>query len=132
MSTIFHPITISLFGILILASVSLSLAKKYSQRYEVSREVKGLQKEIAQLEEKNSELKYLMEYLQTDQFVEEQARVNLNYRKEGEAVAVIKDEQTGFNVALANTMAGNKARQNTKLNNLQKWWQYFFNNNIYE
>jgi len=126
MSVVLHPITISIFGILILVSISVPLAKKYSQRYGVSQEVKDLQKEIAAQEEKNSELKDMMEYLQTDQFVEEQARVNLNYRMEGEVVAVIKNELPEFDFALAGTAAGKQARQNARLNNPQKWWQYFF------
>ncbi len=127
-SVILHPITISIFGILILFSISFPLAKKYSQRHEVSQEVKDLQKEIAAQEEKNSELKGMMDYLQTDQFVEEQARVNLNYRKEGEAVAVIKDERIGLNFALVDSANSKHPSQNTRSRNPQKWWQYFFVN----
>ena len=125
-SAILHPVTISIFGILILFSISFPLAKKYSQRYEVSQEVKDLQKEIAAQEEKNFELKGMMDYLQTDQYAEEQARVNLNYRKEGEAVAVIKDELFGLGLAQAKTAAEKQAKQNAGLNNPQKWLQYFF------
>ena len=64
--------------------------------------------------------------LQTDQYAEEQARVNLNYRKEGEAVAVIKDERIGLNFALADYANSKHPSQNTRLGNPQRWWQYFF------
>jgi len=71
--------------------------------------------------------------MQSDQFVEEKARLNLNYSQHGESVVVIKNEdkketaasgdKNEVNIALG-AMTGLK---NEKLSsNLQRWFKYFF------
>jgi cell division protein FtsB len=127
---LFHQVTLSVLGFLILFAISVPLARNVSQRYRISQEVKELEQEIGELGKKNSELKNLINYLQSDQFIEEQARLNLNYKKEGEKMVVIKEknESTTSEEVDANIFTGKNSDQfQTKsISNPQRWWRYFF------
>lgn len=103
------------FAILIL----VASAREIIRRLQVEKEIEALQKEIELLENKNSELKGLIEYYQTESFAERQAREKLNLQKEGER-AVIISENTSEKFALE------KEKQIQGKSNLQKWWDYFF------
>jgi len=93
-----------------------------------------LEKEIANLENKNSNFKDLVSYLESNQFVEEQARLKLGLKKEGEDVAVIKNgldnkienNLTATSSSIFNIPGLDKANSVDPISNLQKWLKYFF------
>ncbi|HOZ56428.1 MAG: Septum formation initiator [Parcubacteria group bacterium ADurb.Bin316] len=126
-------ILFTIAGMTIITLISIPLAKNVTKQYKVNKEIDILKNEIANLGEKNSQFKNLISYMQSDQFVEEKARLNLNYRQPGESVVVIKNEdkketaasgdKNEVNIALG-AMTGLK---NEKLSsNLQRWFKYFF------
>ncbi|MCK4553355.1 septum formation initiator family protein [Candidatus Parcubacteria bacterium] len=129
---LFNSKTFALLGLIIIILISIPLAKKVSQRYKIDQEIKDLEAEIADLENKNVNLGEFINYLESDQFIEEQARLQFGLKKEGEEVAVIKNEDmeqkqveagggTIFNVV------GSGKNQLTKtMNNPWRWWRYFF------
>lgn len=128
-------IFITVLGLIVIFLISFPLAKKVSKQYKVNKEIEDLKNEIAEVESKNSDLKKLLTYLDSDQYVEEQAREKLNYKKEGEEVVVIKnnlEEKTQLkNSSLESENVYNvKKINNTSLNkkqyNYQKWLKYFF------
>lgn len=126
---------ITILGLVVIFLISFPLAKKVSKQYKVNKEIEDLKNEIAEVENKNSDLKKLLTYLDSDQYIEEQAREKLNYKKEGEEVVVIKnnsddnkqikdlslDSENVYNVKGINSSAENK-----KEYNYQKWVKYFF------
>lgn len=116
---------LALIGLILIVLISFPLAKSVSKRYQIDKEIKDLDKEISDVEAKNRDLKQLINYLESDQFVEEKARLNLGLKKQGENVVVIKE------TALANassTLAENKEGFLKNFSNTKKWWNYFFNN----
>ncbi|MFH1662176.1 MAG: septum formation initiator family protein [Candidatus Falkowbacteria bacterium] len=120
---LFNQKTMALAGLIIIALISIPLSKNIKQEYKIDNEIKELEEEIAELEGKGSNLKKMISYLESDQFIEEKARLDLGLKKEGEEVAVIdfkKTESTG------NTNIENKNLDNKK-NNMLRWWIYFFN-----
>lgn len=120
---IYHPKFLALLGLLIIVLISVPLAKKVSKRYAIDEEVRGLETEISELGEKNKDLKKLMTYLESDQFAEEQARLNFNLKKPGEEVVVIqKSPDQG---AEAENLASSQEKKNRS--NPEKWLAYFFN-----
>ncbi len=133
----FNQATLAILGLMILIAISYPLAKNISKQYNINKEVKELGQEIAELEEKNLELANLIEYIESDQFIQEQARLNLNYKKEGEEVAVIKDKEEGdnaeekidnsINKSIYNIRGLGKIKAEKEINNPVKWWKYFFN-----
>jgi len=123
---LFNSKTLALLGLIIIVLISIPLAKKVSQRYKIDQEIKELEDEIAELENKNVNLKEFINYLESDQFVEEQARLQFGLKKEGEEVAVIKSEEEG---QAQEQIGADKSRQvdvMLSVNNPQRWWRYFF------
>jgi len=127
---------LALLGLVIIVLISFPLAKSISQRYKIDREIKDLEAEIAELENRNINLKEFIDYLESDQFVEEQARLKLGLKKPDEEVVVIKteDSQTTNNQANAGSAKKQVLRLGSgqadkPISNLQKWWDYFFHRN---
>ncbi len=108
------------FAIIVLVFLLLiliPLAKNYSRKRLVEQEIADIQQEINDFESKNKELKGMIDYLQSDQSLEEQARLNMGLKRPGETVAVIQGEALGV-IAPAR-------EEIVSLPNWQKWWQYF-------
>lgn len=101
-----------------LVIIIFPLARTYSQRRLVEQEIEDIQKQIGDYEGQNQELQSLLAYLQSDQSLEEQARLNLNLKKPGEAVVVIKNEPA--------RAGSNEETARLDESNLAKWRHYFF------
>lgn len=119
--------TLTVIGLLIIVFISIPLAKNVSKQYKVNKEIDSLKNEIGDLGNKNSQLKSLISYMQSDQFVDEKARLNLNYKQPGENVVVIKNEDKKEIASQASGATSPEANdQNLKSNNnFQKWLKYF-------
>ncbi|MFH1233462.1 MAG: septum formation initiator family protein [Patescibacteria group bacterium] len=123
---------LALLGLVVIILISFPLVKNVSRGYKVNQEIKELEKEITNLESKNSNFKDLISYLESDQFVEEQARLKLGLKKEGEAVAVIKnglnkteDNSVVTSSSIFNIPGLSKIKPVALINNPQRWWKYF-------
>ncbi|MEA1962823.1 MAG: septum formation initiator family protein [Patescibacteria group bacterium] len=130
---VFHKATISLVGFLVIIFISIPLAKNVNKNYNINKEVVKLEEEINRLKNKNSELGNMIDYLKSDQFIDEQAKLNLNYKKAGEELVVIKnkDEQAIKTSTEAkniyNIQGFNKQIIEKKITNPKRWGYYFFN-----
>jgi cell division protein FtsL len=122
---LYSPKFFALVGLILIILISFPLARSVSKRYQIDKEISDLDKEIAEVETKNKDLKQLINYLESDQFVEEKARLNLGLKKEGENVVVIKGDPL---VASGSPSGDDKSRASENFSNFQKWWNYFFNN----
>ncbi|MDD5072034.1 MAG: septum formation initiator family protein [Patescibacteria group bacterium] len=120
---IYNQKFLALVGLGLVIFISFPLAKNVSKRYHLNREIKELGEEIADFESKNKDLKQLITYLESEQFVEEKARLNLGLKKPGEGVVIIKDD-------ISTTTAispGPKDKGGAgDLSNLRRWWNHFF------
>lgn len=128
----FNPKFLALVAIVALVWLSFPLREKLQGKKEIDKEIQSLKQEISELENKNQDLEELTKYLQSDQFVEEQARMNLGLKKKGEEVVVIKEEEGKVAGAFAknNNIDSNKnkadKKQSRQFSNWEKWWDYFF------
>jgi len=111
---------LAIIGLVFLVAIIFPLARTYSQRRLVEKEISDVKSQISEFENQNQQLKDLIAYLQSDQSLEEQARLNLNLKKPGEAVVVIEGKS-------GRTMSPPATASSTEEGNLAKWWQYFFN-----
>jgi cell division protein FtsB len=123
---LFGRLSLLIISFLLLLIVALPLINNLKKQYKVNQEIKELEHELVLAEDKNNELKGLIDYLESDNFVEEQARLNLNLRKEGEDVAIIKDVSDDAGGVLSDNITYSQDKINNK-NNAQKWLLYFFN-----
>jgi cell division protein FtsL len=124
---------IFLIFIIIVIAISIPLFKNIKQTRDVDKEIAELKEEITIIEGKNNELKNLMIYVGSEEFLEEQARINFGLKKEGEEVLVVqkndilinnnsapKENDTIFNI-----QGLNKPAEIKKISNPGKWLNYF-------
>jgi len=113
--------TVIVIGLIILVFLSIALGKELLRRYEISSEIEQLETEIADLEQRNLDLDDMIDYFDTNSFVEKEARTKLGLQKEGETMVVLPDNESSkeaVDIAKAET---EKAQTNP-----QRWWNYFF------
>jgi len=113
---------LAIVGLVFLLLIVFPLAKTYTQKRLVEKEIEDVKKEISDFENTNKELKDMITYLESDQSLEEQARLNLNLKKPDEKVIVIE--------AAKNTSTTDEINKTTvSESNFAKWWRYFFKSN---
>jgi cell division protein FtsB len=110
--------------------ISFPLLKKIKQQRALDAEIKELQAEGERITNRNKDLRELINYLSGDSFAEKEARLNLNLKKPGEKVAVIKNgeiaEGRTATSSAFNIPGLNKEEPPEIINNSRKWWNYFF------
>lgn len=105
--------------LIILGFIVYPLAKNFAKQKALEEEISVAKEEIAKYQSENEELERVLNYLESDQAIEDRARLNMGLRKEGEGVIVIKEEEV---LGLTETQA-----EEEELNNRQKWFRLFFN-----
>jgi cell division protein FtsB len=128
-SVLYHPKTIAFMGFVIISVISVPLWKKIDEKQRLDFELSNLKNEIERLSMDNSDLDQLIEYLKSDYFVEEQARLNLGLKKRGEEVFVIKNNnQENINNSSGSSGIvglGTNIHNSDELNT-DRWLNYFF------
>jgi cell division protein FtsB len=107
--------TIMLCGMLGL--VMFIAAKLFIQKHEVDSEISKLQSQADKLDQGNKELSDLIQYLNTPEYTERQAREKLNLKKDGEHVVVLPSDEDNQDGA---------TQTNNSDSNPKKWFDYFF------
>ena len=136
-SILFSQTSLTLIGFLVIVLISIPFVRNIQKQLNVNNEISALNQEVEDLEKKNTEWKSLLSYLNSDQFTEEQARLNLNYKKEGEEVVIIKSDDFPSETTLQdnsqnlNSMYSIKGLENrsetNKQGNMKNWFNYFWN-----
>lgn len=122
---------LTLFGLTVIILIGFPLAKNTVKQYRINKEISELKKEIAALQNKNVDLNNFVSYLESDQFAEEQARLNLGLKKPGEELTVIKmtDGQAlagaSASATIFNIPGYAKIKPEVKRSNQKKWLNYF-------
>ncbi len=93
------------------------------QNYQINQEIAKLKLDIVQLEQENTQLKNLIAYLKTESFKEKEARRKLGYKKPGEQVVAIPQDNSSLTQP-GNTKTEDQADTQIKMSNPQKWWEY--------
>ena len=118
--------------------VSYQLVEISYKKSQIKKRLPPLEEKIEKAKEKKENLSEMMDYYNTEAYLEKQARSKLNLKKEGEEVVIVvppkKFEQAkkeGEKILgaqnISNTDEGRSQR--TKTTNPQRWWQYFFERN---
>lgn len=136
-AALFNAWTFFLAVLAILILILIPLFKNIGARYKINQEIKGLESEIANTQNKNNDLNKLITYLNSDQFVEQQARENLNMKKDGEQVVVVRDNnkpetgeamvrQASADNSIFSVPGLEKAEARAEISNPRKWLNYFW------
>jgi len=126
-----HPKTVLFVGVVLVALVALPLVKKINQKRALDSEIQALQAQAQKVEQKNTGLRDMIDYLETTSFVETQARLNLDLKKPGEKVVVVKntagERRADEAVSSVFNIPGlEKIIEPPRASNAQRWWEHFF------
>ena len=89
----------------------------------VNQKVNNLDQKIAEAEKSRLELEKLGDYLKNAAYLEQQARLKLNYKKPGESVVFVYKNQHAQNPA----KPADATKSSLILPNWQKWLNYLLN-----
>ncbi|MFH0830658.1 MAG: septum formation initiator family protein [Parcubacteria group bacterium] len=109
-----------LIGVVLLLGIGVALTRDVARKTRIRHEVTALEQDINKLERRNEELAGLIDYFQSDEFEEREARSKLNVQLPGERVFEVEvpsDPQQNPPQQLAQTLPDS---------NLQRWWFYLF------
>jgi cell division protein FtsB len=130
---IFNQYLLTVLGLTIIILISLPLSRNISQRYKIDNDIKNFEQEIQDVQNKNKGLKNVLDYMDSQQFAEEQARLKFGLKKPGEeAVAIkgnsIKNDSNSLYSKPEDifTIAGLDKKSVKPVSNPQKWIKYFF------
>jgi cell division protein FtsB len=134
LSFILNRFVLLIVALSLLGLLSYSLYGNLKKKSSIQSEINEVKKDISALETKNADLDKLIKYLESDQYIEEQARLNLNYKKEGENVVIVKDGgeslkeltpreniKNSYGVNLGSNLPATSQKGNAG-----KWLSYFF------
>lgn len=110
---------VALLAISFLILLSFPLAKSYSKRLVVEKEIDALRLEIDKYEKSNQELYEILDYISSPQAAEDQGRTAFNLKKDGEGVVLIDRTDVKSEADL-------KKEELASLSNWKLWWLYFF------
>ena len=109
----------NIFSILLIVLLIVSFVKVGKEiilRFEIKREINTLQAQLNDLQDKTAKMDKLISYLKTDDYIEKQARLELNLSRPGEKqVNLINIDDLG-----------DKDLSENQGSNIEKWFNYFF------
>jgi cell division protein FtsB len=118
-----------ILALIVLVFSSIGLVKEVINKHELKKNINELAGKIADLKKRNADLSETINYFQSMDFVEQEARTKLNLRKPGEKIIVVNgslDNNSNGVVDGAVPLATSALNEGQEKTNPQKWWDYFF------
>jgi cell division protein FtsB len=113
--------------LILIIFISFSLIKEFLRKLEINREVNELEAEVSLLEERNTKMADLIQYLNSSSWQEKEVKSRLNLQSPGEKVVLIpENNQTNINVP--EQLESSRQVTEEKISNPQKWLNYFLAN----
>jgi cell division protein FtsL len=108
----------TVLGIVVALYISVYLVQTVKRNYELQTQISKLQTQIGDLQIESDQLKYKIQYYQTDAYKEKEARAKLGLQAPGEGVIILPhgEEQ-------ANQQDDQKTKKSAK-SNLQQWQDF--------
>ena len=104
--------------LLMIVAISFPLVRSISQRKMIEQEIADMKKDNEAYRNKSQELKQMIDYLQSDISLEEQARLNLGLKKPNEVVVVVNRQK-------ATETASSTVIEDSRVANWLRWIHYF-------
>jgi len=114
-----------LAGLTVLVLIGISLGKEAYRKRQIQKEIDGLQIQISQMSQENSDMENLIGYLSSTDFQEKEAREKLNLQKGDEKMIVLRKDAVQPNNQPEKAESAVVAPEDTSPN-WQKWWRKFF------
>jgi cell division protein FtsB len=119
-----------ILNLVVLAVLAVAFGREYIRDHEIQADITALQAKADELAARNLQIMELHAALQTESYIEKEARLKLGMKKPGEQVVVVKTDQNAVaeGWALTDTPAVRKTAP-MAIANPTKWWYYFFDKN---
>jgi len=111
------PFTLVVLGVCVVL-IGISAGQEFMRRYALQQQIDTLQQQVGSLQQENQQFSELLTYLETKNFTEEEARLQLGLRQPGEEVVVIEQPAESTLNSAVDPLAN--------ASNAQKWLVYFF------
>jgi cell division protein FtsB len=110
--------------LLVVFVMGSALVRELYREYEIKKEIEQLKTQIGSMQKDNYELSQFIDYYQTDQYKEAEARRRLNLKADGEKVVMIDGSSTEAASTVTTPEETTAAKDNTP--SYRRWWNYFF------
>lgn len=107
-------------GVVVLIAISSSVVKEIVRQITIQHDIKRLNHEIAELEDRNSKISQLLQSLNSSSTLEKEARTKLGVQKEGEIVVSLGEPEVNapLTAQLEDTSLDTRS-------NMEKWIDAF-------
>ena len=126
----FNSKILVILGLVLIIVFSVAASKEFVKKRQLDNEISSLQFEIDNLKVEQNEFITLLDNYNSESYIEQEARVNFNYKKRGEKVVVIKTDKSKNNLDLSNNnseeLNSQAAEKDSGESNFKLWWNYFF------
>ncbi len=107
-------------GVILLVFISSSVVKEIVRQVSIKHDIRRLEEEIAQLEERNNEISSLLQSLNSSSTLEKEARTKLGVQKTGETLVSL-----GNPIVSQPTLAELEQTKIDTRSNVEKWIDSF-------
>lgn len=124
---IFYSQIIIFVGIFFIIIFSIGISKRMVRRHQINQETEQLQTEIEKLEANSKDFNNLLIYLNSNEFIEEEARTKLGLKKDGEQIVIINNNNRSDDIKkISSSSRIYRPAEFTEKSNPEKWRDYFF------
>ncbi|MBI4256934.1 septum formation initiator family protein [Candidatus Uhrbacteria bacterium] len=124
-------------NILVIVFLGVSLSREVVRSRSIGAEIAKLQSQADELAAQNIDLSELRTAMQTESYIEREARLKLGLKKPGETVVVVQEEEPGTteletgNASDPLDLVLDDQAISVGVANPTKWWYYFFDKNTF-
>lgn len=122
--TLLQSRTFSIVLFVLIVFITVSLTKSVLRKNEIQQQIKELEDEIASIESSNTDLNALLEYFNSSEYQEKEARTKLGLRSEGETLLLIP--QPEVTPETFDPLTESSGQEVVESSNISKWFDYFF------
>jgi len=120
-------------NLIILLFIGMSFGREFYRDYEIQSEIDALRLESEKLAAHNLEISKLNDSLETETFLEEEARLKLGLSKPGERLVVVLDEgPETISLDLGHDDGMISREELDNVTNPERWYYYYFNQRKFE
>jgi cell division protein FtsL len=124
-------------NLLIVLFLSLSLGREVVRHKTIQQEIEFMEEQAQKLATENREMSLLQSALQSESYIEREARLKLGMQLPGETVVVVQEQKAGTKTIEKDSfdpyhLISNGDDRFDQLANRTKWWYYFFNKSAYQ
>ncbi len=105
---------------------SIGIVRELLNSHQVRHQVQTLQNQVATEQHRQQQLQDLIDYLGSPTFQEQEARLKLGLKKNGEQVIVVPPTNTTTINSASTQTSTTTDSTGAPMSHPAKWWQYFF------